>query len=400
MRILIADDDQDIRMLLGRMLEGWDHEVLSVSNGQEALSALENDSISLVISDWMMPEMDGPELCRRIRAANLGRYVYIILLTARDAKNDLIHGMEAGADDFVTKPFNKGELNMRIRAGERILMLEKDLEDRNNKLTDTNAQLSKAYDQINKDLEAGAEMQRSLLPRADFKLPGFNISWIFCPSRFVAGDIFNLFQLDEHHIGFYLLDVAGHGVPSAMLSVTLSRFLTPILDSPLKYRLPNSPGYLISEPKVVLSELNERFQVDEDTMQYFTMVYGMININEQKLSLAHAGHPPPIHLPRDGDIKLLGSGSLPIGILPAGDYETELSTFESGDRIFLYSDGIPECFNAAEEPYSEERLLDRLRQWRDMPLQELLKKLEDDLRTWRNDEDFSDDLTLLAIEMD
>ena len=379
MRILIADDDRDIQILLGRMLQNWDHEVVTADNGQEALAILEREQISFVISDWMMPEMDGPELCRRIRNTDFGRYVYIILLTARDAKNDLIHGMEAGADDFVTKPFNKGELNMRIRAGERILMLEKDLEDQNERLVETNAQLSKAYDQINTDLEAGAEMQRSLLPRPDFKLPGFKISWIFFPSRFVAGDIFNLFQLDENHIGFYLLDVAGHGVPSAMLSVTLSRFLTPIPDSPLKYWLPDEPGYGISQPGKVLEELNERFQVDEDTMQYFTMVYGMVHTSDYRLTLSHAGHPPPIHVPRDGDITLLGSGSIPIGILPQGDYESEESVFKSGDRLFLYSDGIPECFNPGEEAYSEERLLQRLEDWRDMPLQDLMARLEQDL---------------------
>ena len=400
MRILVADDDQDIQKLLARMLQSWKHDVVTANNGREALSILEREPISFVISDWMMPEMDGLELCQHIRSTEFGRYIYVILLTARDAKNDLIHGMEAGADDFVVKPWNKGELNVRIRAGERILMLEKDLEDRNQRLRITNSQLTKAYDQINKDLEAGAEMQRSLLPPTDFKLPGFDISWIFCPSRHVAGDIFNLFQLDERHIGFYLLDVAGHGVPSAMLSVTLSRILSPIPESPLKYRMPDRPHYGISEPARVLSDLNERFQVNEETMQYFTMVYGIINTERHCLTLAPAGHPPPIHISSAGEITLLGAGSFPVGLLPEADYEMEEAKFHPGDRLYLYSDGITECFNPEMEAYSQERLLERLEEWRDLPLQDMMDRLEGDLRAWREDDEFSDDLTLLVIEMD
>lgn len=393
MRILIADDDQDIQRLLGRILKSWGHEVVTADHGGQALEILKKDPISFVISDWMMPEMDGLELCRHIRNSDFGRYIYIILLTARDAKNDLIHGMEAGADDFVVKPFNRGELKVRIRAGERILALERDL-------VDANTQIQHAYDRINKDLEAGAEMQRSLLPPPDLTIPGFKMSWIFFPSAFVAGDIFNMFQLDEDHVGFYLLDVAGHGVPSAMLSVTLSRILSPIPDSPLKYAVPGEPNYEISSPVRVLEDLNERFQADDETMQYFTMVYGMINKKENTLQLAPAGHPPTIHVPHNDKIAELGLSSFPIGLLPGADFDLETTTFKPGDRLFLYSDGIPECFNPELEAYSQERLLARLEEWRALPLPELLDLLEKDLRDWHGEDDFSDDLTLMAIEME
>lgn len=399
MRILVVDDDLDIQRLLSRILHGWDHEVVTANHGQEALAVLEREQISFVISDWMMPEMDGLELCKRIRGTDFGRYIYLILLTAKDAKNDLVHGMDSGADDFVVKPFNRGELKARIRAGERILALERDLADRNNLLSEANGQLLQAYERINRDLEAGAEIQRSLLPPADFKLPGFEVSWSFSPSALVAGDIFNLFPLDEDRIGFYLLDVAGHGIPSAMLSVTLSRILTPIPDSPLKYRIPGQPNYEISDPIKVLTELNERFQVNDDTMQYFTMVYGIIDRPLQKLILAPAGHPPSIHVSRDGELTLLGLSSMPIGLWPDVTYETEEIAFKPGDRIYLYSDGIPECFSPTMEAYSQERLIDRLKEWRLLPLQETVSALEQDLKTWRGKDEFSDDLTLLAIEM-
>jgi|TARA_B100000809_G_C14818379_1_gene416500 sigma-B regulation protein RsbU (phosphoserine phosphatase) len=165
MGILIADDDQDIQHLLGRILKSWGHDVTTANNGQEALDILKKAPISFVISDWMMPKMDGLELCRHIRSSDFGRYIYIILLTARDAKNDLIHGMESGADDFVVKPFNRGELKVRIRAGERMVVLKRDL-------VDAIDPIHHAYDRFNRDLEAGAQMQRSLLPPPDFTVPG------------------------------------------------------------------------------------------------------------------------------------------------------------------------------------------------------------------------------------
>jgi len=105
--------------------------VTTANNGQEALDILIKAPISFVISDWMMPKMDGRELCRHIRSSDFGRYIYIILLTASDAKNDLIHDMEDGADDFVVKPFKRGELKVRFRAGERVLALKRDLVDAN-----------------------------------------------------------------------------------------------------------------------------------------------------------------------------------------------------------------------------------------------------------------------------
>lgn len=123
MRILIADHDQDIQRLLGRILKSWGHEVTMANNGQEPLDILQKAPNSFVINNWMRPKMDGLELYRHIRASDFGRYIYIILLTARDAKNDLIHGMEAGADDFVVKPVNHGELKVLIRAGERVVAL-------------------------------------------------------------------------------------------------------------------------------------------------------------------------------------------------------------------------------------------------------------------------------------
>ena len=124
MKVLIADDDPISRKLLQSYLQKWGCEVMAAENGLEAWSCFERDEFPIVITDWMMPELDGVELVRRIRASPRPGYVYVILLTAKGQKEDLVAGMDAGADDFLTKPFDRDELRVRLRAGERIVALE------------------------------------------------------------------------------------------------------------------------------------------------------------------------------------------------------------------------------------------------------------------------------------
>jgi DNA-binding response OmpR family regulator len=124
MKVLIADDDPISRKLLQSYLQKWGCEVTAAENGAEAWSSFQGDEFPIVITDWMMPELDGVELVRRIRSGPRPGYVYVILLTAKGQKEDLVAGMDAGADDFLTKPFDRDELRVRLRAGERIVELE------------------------------------------------------------------------------------------------------------------------------------------------------------------------------------------------------------------------------------------------------------------------------------
>ena len=127
MNILIADDDSVSRRLLQSYLQKWGYEVTAAKDGAEAWDLFDRGSFPMVITDWMMPELDGPGLIRRIRSAQRPGYVYAMLLTAKSQKEDLVEGMEAGADDFLTKPFDRDELRVRLRAGERIIRLEQNV---------------------------------------------------------------------------------------------------------------------------------------------------------------------------------------------------------------------------------------------------------------------------------
>jgi sigma-B regulation protein RsbU (phosphoserine phosphatase) len=128
MRILIAEDDAVSRRLLERKLAMWGYQVITCADGAEAWRVLQqDDSPSLAILNWMMPGMDGVQVCREVRKLHRKDYAYIILLTGRDQKEDIVEGIEAGADDYVTKPFHPHELNVRVRAGRRILEMQAEL---------------------------------------------------------------------------------------------------------------------------------------------------------------------------------------------------------------------------------------------------------------------------------
>jgi phosphoserine phosphatase RsbU/P len=393
MRILIADDDVDMRRLLLHTLQRWGYEVVPASDGAQAWEILQNEPINFVITDWIMPNLNGLELCRRIREGQFGRYIYIILLTAKNSKEELIKGMEAGADDFLNKPFNAGELKVRIRAGERIVKLESNLEEQNKKLQE-------AYSRIREDLDAAVTMQRSLLPSRTLVVPGFSFEWIFAPCHFVAGDIFNVFQLNDHRIGFYILDVAGHGIPAAMLSVTLSKLLSPTISqgSPLMHFIPDPPHYDVAMPAEAIHTLNQLFQSKDDAMQYFTMIYGVVETRNARLRLTQAGHPSPIYQSKQAKAELLGTGGFPVGMLPDVPYREEELYLHPGDRLFFYSDGIPDCVGKNGERFSVDRLMAFLEKWRDRPLRDVMTGIKQTIERWRGGTELEDDITLLALE--
>jgi diguanylate cyclase (GGDEF)-like protein len=139
--ILIAEDDRISRRMLQKALEDWGYSVLIAENGLTAWEIFQTGTVKFVIADWLMPGLDGLELCRKVRGFAESSYVYFLLLTGKDRKEDIVEGLNAGADDYVTKPFDREELRVRVRAGERILNLERALLEKNERLLVLNQQL-------------------------------------------------------------------------------------------------------------------------------------------------------------------------------------------------------------------------------------------------------------------
>lgn len=396
MRILVVDDDQAIRILLAAKLRTWGHTVSIAANGADAWDKLRADAFDVLVSDWNMPVMDGPELCRRIRGAQWPNYIYIILCTAMSQKADFLIGMDAGADDFAVKPVDFADLHVRIRAAQRILDLQTRLEDQNASLRDLYDKLNGAYQTISRDLEAASAMQLRLLPKKMDTNHLVNLDWLMIPSHFLAGDMLNYFMADASTLAFYHLDVAGHGIPAALLSVTLNRLLIPLPGSPIVRSTNGYGSHSAVSPAEVITELNKRFQSDGDS--YFTMVYGLFNTRSRRLTFCQAGHPGPILLSKSGSVTPLGTGGFPVGLMPDMEYEEVSAELETGDRLILYSDGFAECQNADGDRYTEEKLLATLTRHSSGPLSRMVAAVCDDVSNWRGQGKFNDDLSLLAME--
>ena len=163
MRILIAEDERITRRSLQRQLEKWGHEVIAAEDGVEAWEQFQQHPCDIVVTDWDMPRLDGRELVERIRGSDAPGYVYLIMLTGRAEMADLVTGMEAGADDFLAKPFDQNELRVRLNAGERIIRLERNLAAQNLRMK--------------RSLDAAADVQRSLLPKDLPATFGANFAW-------------------------------------------------------------------------------------------------------------------------------------------------------------------------------------------------------------------------------
>ncbi len=403
MRLLVAEDDPISRRLIESALTKCGHEVVTAENGAQAWQLFQESEFPLVISDWIMPELDGIELLQRVRAYPRPGYVYFIMLTAKTDKHDVIRGIEAGADDFMTKPFDHDELRARLRAGERIIRLEHDLAQRNDDLTAINVALARANERMKADLDAAAALQRHLLPIDSPDAGRAQFAWRLKPCPTLAGDFLNVYRLNEQNIGFFMIDVCGHGVAATLQSATLGRLLAPSPDrsSLVRKMLKFSPDYFVVPPNHVAEQLNRWFLQNTGQSRHFTLLYGILNLETPDLRYVCAGHPPPAYLPGSPTDtgRILDNGAWPIGVTEEPAYEEHLLPLNTGDRVYLYSDGVIDTMDPKLERFGSTRLMTTLREANGRPLRDSVTALLGCVDAWRGDSELTDDLSVLALEV-
>jgi sigma-B regulation protein RsbU (phosphoserine phosphatase) len=394
--ILVVDNDRTTQSLLRIWLEGWDHRVTTAEDGAAAWQLLSQSEFDLVLSNWTLPELNALELCRLIRQSPDPTYRYVILYTSKTDELDFVANMDAGADDFITTPFDASLLRVRLRAAERILNLQRELAEQNANLNSLNEKLGLAYRAIQSELQAASALQLSLLPTISNIHPSFCLDWLVLPSNFLAGDNLNYFMMQERYLIFYHLDVAGHGIPSALLSVTLNQLLSPQPGSPMVRFDPQLELKRIVPPVDVVSELNRRFQPQGDG--YFTMIYGVLDTETREIRFCQAGHPSPLLISTDKTATAVGDGGFPVGLWPDMTYEETTLKLSPGERLVLYSDGFLECLSVAGVAYSVEQLQQLLTSKAGSPVKEVLQAVQTELEGWSQGRDFPDDISMLIIE--
>ncbi len=263
-----------------------------------------------------------------------------------------------------------------------------------------NLQLEAANRSLRQDLDAAAAVQRSLLPASPPSVPGFRFAWKFRPCQELAGDFLNIVPLDDQHLGVYILDVSGHGVAAALLSVTLSHFLSGVPDRSFLYGATGgaqSP-FRVARPSEVVGRLNQHFRSGPQVMQYFTMVYGVLELETRDFRYVAAGHPGPVFMRRGGLPAALASNGPPVGLLPWAAYEEGTLRLEPGDRLYLATDGLTETENAAGQEFGSQRLSEAYAAEWDRSLDEGLAAVLARAEAWCAPAQLADDVAMLAIE--
>lgn len=319
--LLVIDDDLAISILLKRTLSQSGYEVIIANNGLDGLEKARNYQPALIICDWIMPGIDGLQVCRQIKADAQLSTTFFILLTALDSVADRIKGLDAGADDFLCKPIEMNELQARVRSGLRLYQLSHDLQQQK--------QLLEA------ELAEAAEYVTSILPEPLIS-ESINIDFRFVPSSQLGGDSFDYYWLDNEHLLIYLLDVSGHGLRSALPSLSVINLLRSQGLSQVNYY----------QPLEVLKGLNKAFQMTAKNDKYFTIWYGVYNRKSRQLSYACAGHPPAILLWRNAFGKIseerLKTQGFPIGMFAEAEYQLETCYIKPNSTLYIFSDGIYE----------------------------------------------------------
>jgi len=394
MRILVAEDERITRASLVRHLEGWGHSVTAAEDGAKAWEHFQAGGFDIVITDWEMPRLSGPELVKRIRESAVATYVYVLMLTSRSDKSDIVTGIEAGADDFVSKPFDREELRVRVLAGERVVRLERTLHDQNR-------ELAAAGDRMRHDLNSAARLQRAMLPRKAIENPRVRAAWTYVPTDELAGDAIGLELIGDRYLVAYVIDVSGHGVPAALLSVTAMHALAPAGEgTSLLLGPPGGDGLgPVQPPARTVAELNRRFCASDNDGRFLTMVLFAFDTHSGHATFARAGHPLPVLLRAGASVPLGDDGGLPLGLVDGGDYQEVTVKLQPGDRFFLYSDGFLEQARPSDgKQFGEERLEALLISLADTSVAQLVTRSIDALAEWAGGKRFADDMSLVVIE--
>ena len=319
-QILVIDDDTAVQELLRRTLKKQGYEVTVASNGEDGVAQAQKLRPALIICDWIMPRLTGIDVCRRVKADPDLSTTQFFLLTSLGSIADRVKGLDAGADDFISKPIELNELQARVRAGLRLHQLSRDL-----KIAKQN---------LEAELAEAAEYVQSLLP--DPMKDPFSIEAKFIPSRQLGGDCFDYNWLDADYLAIYLLDVAGHGLRAALPSVAVLNLLR-------SRTLPNIDYY---KPSDVLRALNTTFQMSYQNDKYFTIWYGVYNRISRQLVYASAGHPPAVLISQSpastAKIQRLKTPGMPVGMFPDAPYVDNCCDVEDLSTLYIFSDGVYE----------------------------------------------------------
>ena len=336
--ILIVDDDLDILELLKMNLEPEGYNVRTANDGESAVQTACANPPDLILLDVMMPHKDGFQVIEELKNIKDTKNVPVILVTARGQTEDKVLGLDTGADDYITKPFDLREVTARVEA---VLGRTRPIKYINPLMNAMGDKFSEeGLQQLAGHLQAAAAIQKKLLPEQAPRLEGFDIAILLQSSTSVSGDFYDFIPLSETQIGLVLGDVKGNGIPAALLMVMIRTALRLLC-------------YEEDTPASILKRINDLVVRDTEADLFATMVYGILDIANATFTYSNGGHCYPFHWKTTNEMGVLKTQGMLIGAFEEATFSSDISSLSPGDVLVFYTDGITETETGDGEGFSE-----------------------------------------------
>jgi len=371
--ILVIDDTPANLRLLSGMLAEQGYKVRSVINGQMALTATQAAPPDLILLDINMPEMNGYEVCERLKADERTRDIPIIFISALDATEDKIKAFTVGGLDYITKPFQFEEVLARVETHLSLRQLQK--------------QLLGANRRFEQELALAGRVQASFLPNELPDISGWQLAVTLNPARETSGDFYDINLLPNGELGILVADVVGKGVGAALyMALTWSLMRTYATEHP-------------TQPELVCEAVNRRILRDTQTDMFVTAFYGVLNPAIGTLIYCNAGQNPPflISANKSEEAQRLSATGKPLGMFEGETWEKGVVLFASGDTLVAYTDGIIEAQNHRDELFGNDRLLRCVRSNLGRPAQDIQEAIIRGVYDFTDGAPQYDDITLVVL---
>jgi sigma-B regulation protein RsbU (phosphoserine phosphatase) len=380
-KILVVDDERlNINVLVDLLKPKY--KMMAAKNGEQALKAVQSaNPPDLILLDIMMPEMDGYEVCRRIKADENSRDIPIIFVTAMSAISDETKGLELGAVDYLTKPISPPIVQARVKT-------HLDRKRQRDELKKAYKIIESQKERMQEELNIGRDIQMSMIPQTFPPFPDrdeFSIHAAIKPAREVGGDFYDFFFITEDRLCFCVGDVSGKGVPAALFMAVTRTLIKALARDDLT-------------PSMIMESINKELSENNDECMFATIFFGMLDVKTGMLTYTNAGHNPPYLINVDGNVTILSDVHGPmVGAMPGIKFEQEQLQLDIDTKLFIYTDGVTEAFNNLNEAFGDEKLLALIEQSGNPGTKALLNSVFGAVDDFAGDAEQSDDITVLCL---
>ena len=372
---ILAVDDTPENLDVVRGILADEYIVKAATSGAMALKIIEKQPPDLILLDIMMPEMDGYEVCRRLKDNGATRGIPVIFLTAMEQTTDEAKGFNLGAADYITKPVNPPILQARVRTH---LALKQSMDE----LQAAYAIIKKHSERMEQELSVGHDIQMSMLPITFPKKPEFALHACLQPAREVGGDFYDFFFVDDDKICLVVGDVSGKGVPAALfMAVTKTMLKTQAADDP--------------SPASIVTRVNDDLSADNPASMFVTLFIAIVDTRTGEFRYTNAGHNPPYVLRGDTTECLNQRHGPVLGAVEGVAFRESTGSLHKDDTLLVFTDGVTEAMNTDDQLYTEARLEDLIGGNTDGP-DSLTRRIIDDVEKYATGAEQADDITILA----